>query len=154
MSWLKDEHNLKKLFRIGTILKLIFATLQILSGILLLIISQNFITNWIMLLTQEELLEDSRDYLATHLLHFGTHFPKLFIALYLLTHGIIKFFLLYGIWKDKRMAYPLSAVAFSFFLLYQLYRYLFIHSIWLLLLSIIDIVYILLLLHEYKLLKR
>ena len=157
MEWLQKEHNIRKLFRIGTIFKIILAILQIISGFLIFIISQSLIKKWIVTLTQGELAEDSRDYFATHLLNFGTNFSlssKLFIAIYLFSHGVIKFSLLYGVWKNKLIAYPLSAVAFSLFLLYQLYRYQFTHSIWLLILSVVDIVYITLILHEYKLLKK
>ena len=157
MMWLQKEQNIRKIFRIGIIIKWIFASLQLIGGILLLIISQNTITKWVILLTQEELIEDSRDYIATHLLQLGTHFSlstKLIIALYLVSHGIIKFYLLYGLWKNKLHAYPLSAVVFFLFLVYQLYRYQFSYSALLLVLSMFDVIYIYLILHEYRLLKK
>ena len=151
------EKVLRKIFRIGIVLKWIFASLQLIGGVILLFISQNIITKIIISITQEELIEDSRDYIATHILQFGTHLSlstKLIIALYLISHGIIKFYLLYGLWKNKLSAYPLSAVVFSLFLLYQLYRFGFTHSIWLLILSFLDVIYIYLIVHEYKLMKK
>lgn len=156
MKLSEKESAIRKVFRITIIFKWISAILQIIGGISLLLLSRNIIARIIVLLTQEELTEDSKDYIATHILQFGTNLSlsiKLIIAIYLLSHGIIKLYLLYGLWKDKIKVYPLSAVVFSLFLAYQLYRYQFSHSIWLLILSLIDIIYICLILHEYKLLK-
>ncbi len=157
MIWLKKESNIRKIFRIGIVLKFVVAGLQLIGGVDLFVLSQNVITKLVILLTQEELTEDSRDYIASQLLQFGTHLSlstKTIIAIYLLIHGVVKLYLLYGLWKDKLSAYPASASVFSVFLLYQLYRYQFSHSIWLLILSLIDIVYIYLILHEYKILKK
>ncbi len=157
MAWLNKEQNVKKVFRIFIVLKWIFAGLQLITGVLLFAFSQSIITKLVMFLTQGELLEDPRDYIAIHLLQFGTNFSsntKLIIAIYLISHGLIKFYLLHGLWRNKLNAYPLSAVIFSLFMFYQLYRYQFSHSIWLLLLSLFDIVYIVLILHEYRIIKK
>jgi uncharacterized membrane protein len=151
------EEILRKIFRMGLFLKWIFASLQLIGGTILLFISQNIITRGIIAITREELTEDPRDYIATHILQFGTHLSlstKLIIALYLIIHGIIKFYLLYGLWKDKLSAYPLSAGVFSLFLAYQLYRYSFTYSVWLLILSLFDLIYIYLIIHEYRLTKK
>ena len=151
------EKIIKNIFEIGLFFKWIITLLQIIGGMIILFINQNTITRWIILITQEELAEDSRDYIASHLLQFGTHFlvsTKIVISVYLISHGIIKFYLLYNLWKERLHVYPLSALVFSLFLLYQIYRYQFTHSIWLLVLSAFDVVYIYLILHEYKLLKK
>jgi len=153
----KTEGIIRELFRIGIVFKWIFASWQIIAGTIILFISQNAITRYIILLTQEELTEDAKDYLANHLLKFGASLSykiQVILAVYLLTHGIIKFCLLYGLWKEKLHFYPMSALVFSIFFVYQMHRYYLNHTTWLLILSIFDIVYIWLILHEYKLAKR
>ncbi len=151
------ENTIQKLFHMFLIFKWISAGLQFIGGALFLIFSQNTITQWIIRFTQEELSEDSRDYIASHLLAWGMHISlntKWIIAFYLISHGLIKFYLLYGLWKNKLFAYPLSAIIFSLFMFYQFYRYQFTQSIWLLVLSLFDIFYIILILHEYNILKK
>ncbi len=157
MAQITTEKNIRTIFRAGIIIKWIVAMLQLIGGVFLLAVSRNALTNILLFLTQEELTEDPQDYIATHILQFGTHLAlstKIIIALYLLIHGIIKLYLLYGLWKNKLRAYPLSAVVFSLFLVYQLYRYHFNHSLWLLVLSLFDIIYITLILHEYHVMKK
>jgi uncharacterized membrane protein len=151
------ERTIKSIFKAGLFLKWIIASLQIVGGLLLLFISRNIITNMIVFLTQGELIEDPSDLLANSILKFGTHFlldAKIIIAVYLLIHGIVKFSLLYGLWRNKMMAYPLSAAVFFLVMMYQLYLYYFNHSAWMLLLSIFDALYIYLILHEYALLRK
>jgi uncharacterized membrane protein len=150
------EITIKEIFRVTIIFKWIIASLQLIGGFILLFISKNILTNGIILITHGELIEDSKDHIANYIIQLG-HFllnAKLIIVFYLLFHGIIKFCLLYGLWKNKLSAYPISAIIFSMFLTYQLYLYSFSHSIWLLFLSIFDIFYIYLILHEYKILKK
>ena len=151
------EKIVNKIFRIGLVFKLIIAILQIVSGILLLVVNNNAISIGVASLTHEELTEDPRDYIATQILQFGTQFlpnTKLVIAIYLLVHGGVKLYLLYGLWKNKLKTYLLSVAVFSAFLAYQLYKYQITHSPWLLALNIFDAFYIGLILYEYFALKK
>lgn len=157
MFWLKKEREIRRVFRIWLVFKWISAGLQLIGGLLLLLISRNAVTRAIVLLTHGELIEHPKDYIAMQILDFGTHLSlstKNVIAIYLLAHGIVNFYLLYGLWKEKINAFLLSAGFFSLFLVYQLYRYQFTHSVWLLVLSLLDVIYISLILHEYKVLKK
>ena len=152
-----QEKIVNKIFRIGLVFKVIIAILQIVSGILLLLVNNNVISMSVASLTHEELTEDPRDYIATQILQFGTQFlpdAKLVIALYLLVHGGIKLYLLYGLWKNKLKTYLLSVAVFSAFLVYQLYKYQLNHSPWLLALNIFDAFYIGLILYEYFALRK
>ena len=77
-----------------------------------------------------------------------------FFAFYLLSHGLVKVVIVYGLLKQKLWAYPASFVVFTAFIAYQLYRYSFTHDFALILLSIFDLFVIALAVHEYRLLRK
>ena len=66
---------------------------------------------------------------------------------------MIKLWLIIGLLRDKLWYFPVSMVAFALFVAYQLYRFTFTHSPWLLVLSALDIAIIALTWHEYRLSK-
>jgi uncharacterized membrane protein len=140
-------------FRLGIILKLISAIGQIAAGIFLLVMNPNSITQLIFKITKKELLEDPNDYLSTQLLELGHHYSlsvKVLFVTYLLVHGFVKLYLLHELWKERHYAYIVSIIVFGIFFLYQVYKYMQLHSIWLLLICLFDIAYIWLLVHEYR----
>jgi uncharacterized membrane protein len=75
---------------------------------------------------------------------------KLFVSLYLLSHGLTKVILVVALWMNALWAYPLTIVVFAAFSVYQMYRYSFTHSIVLLLLTIFDIAIIYLTWMEWR----
>ena len=77
-----------------------------------------------------------------------------FYAFYLLSHGLIKGVLVYGLLREKLWAYPASFAVFGAFIAYQLYRYSYTHDIALIALSIFDLFVIALAVHEYRLLRK
>jgi uncharacterized membrane protein len=108
-------------------------------------------------LTQEELVEDPRDVIANYLLHSAQNLSigtQLFVAFYLLSHGSIKLWLIIGLLRQKLWYYPTAIVVFGLFIVYQLYRFSFTHSAWLLLITEVDVIVIALTWHEYKYLRR
>jgi uncharacterized membrane protein len=109
------------------------------------------------MLTQEELVEDPHDFIATHLHSFAHDFSvssKNFYALYLLSHGIIKILLVVGLLNNNLWAYPASLVALSLFIVYQIYRFLYTHSLGLVALTLLDLIVIWLVWHEYRLVRN
>lgn len=138
------------------ILKGINALLEIISSFAILLISQDFVIRSVAFLTQEELGEDPRDRLANYVLTVAQHFSvgtREFAFAYLLSHGVVKIILVISLLKKKLWAYPVSMAVFSLFILYQLYRYTFTHSISLIALTIFDLVVIWLIWKEYRGLK-
>ncbi len=77
-----------------------------------------------------------------------------FLALYLLGHGVVKLWLIVGLLRERLWYYPVALVVFALFIVYQLYRFSFTHSVWLLLISVVDVVVIGLTWHEYRYLHR
>ncbi len=152
-----QEKNINLVFRISLILKGIFSGLEIVSGLTLFFVSQSVIVKFVGWMTQGELLEDPKDFLSNYFLKGAqilTISSQHFAALYLLFHGIVKLFLIIMLYKKKLFAYPLSMLVFVFFIIYQLDRYYYTHSIGLLILTLFDMFIIYLTWHEYRYMKK
>jgi len=151
-----QPRNIHFLFVVSVILKGFNAATEIIGGIIIAIVSQKSIIKAALFLTQGELLEDPNDRVANYLINSAQYFSlsaKHFIAFYLLSHGIIKLALVIGLLKNKLWSYPVSIVVFGIFIIYQVYRYYFTHSLWLLILTVFDLIVIWLVWHEYKYLR-
>ena len=151
------EENIRLAFRVSLFIKGVFALLEIAGGVLAYFISQEFLVSVITAITQDELIEDPNDFVANHLLHLAKQFSistQYFTAFYLLSHGVIKLFLIYGLLRERLRYYPLAMIVFALFIMYQLYRFSFTHSGWLLVITILDMVVIWLTWREYKYLRR
>ncbi len=151
-----EEKNIHLVFEVSLIFKGAIALFEILGGILVYFISQSFLLNVILALTQHELLQDPRDFFANYLLHSAQNFSvssQHFAAFFLLSHGIIKMFLIIGLLRKKLWYYPTGIVVFGLFIIYQLYRFSFTHSLWLLVITLLDLVVIWLTWHEWRYLK-
>ena len=152
-----QEKRIDQIFVVSVVAKGLHALIEIVGGLALYLTSTATIIGWIDRLSQGELTEDPRDWIARHLLSFSEHFSVAehnFYAFYLLSHGLIKSVLVYGLLKEKLWAYPASFAVFSAFIGYQLYRYTWTHDFSLILLSIFDLFVIGLAVHEYRLLRK
>ncbi|MCX6712821.1 MAG: DUF2127 domain-containing protein [Candidatus Vogelbacteria bacterium] len=152
MTILKEE-NIHKVFELSLFLKAFQAVLELLSGWLLLVVSTSTIARLVTFLIQEEISEDPRDIVARYLYQFAQHLSvsgKLFVVFYLLSHGLIKIVFVALLWKNKLWAYPVSIMVTALFLIYQLYRYTYTQSIYLIVLSLFDIILIWLIWREYR----
>lgn len=147
-----NENVIRLALKVSLIVKSFFAILEIFGGLIFYFVSQNYIVNFIYAITQDELSQDSNDFIASHLVSFSNNlFPstKHFIAFYFLSHGIVKMIVIIGLLKNKLWAYPTSIIVFVTFIIYQFYRFYFTHSIWLLILTMFDILIIWLVGREY-----
>lgn len=152
-----NERRIHQIFEIGILLKGAHALIECIGGVVLYLVSMNSIVALVNMITQEELIEDPKDFVATHLLSAAQNFSvgtKEFYAFYLLIHGLIKILLVIGLLKNRLWAYPGSLVALGIFVLYQLYRFSYTHSYGLILLTIFDLFLMALIWHEYKLIRR
>jgi len=152
-----EERNLHLMFEGGLVVKGIFALFEIIGGALTHFITQQFLLDLVLAVTREELTEDPRDFIANHLIQSARQFSigsQQFVSLYLLSHGIIKLFLIVGLLRKKLWFYPVSIIVFTLFIAYQLFRFTMTHSMWLLIITAFDIAVITLTWHEYQHLKR
>jgi uncharacterized membrane protein len=99
-----NEHRIHQVFQISILLKGAHALIECLGGVAVALVSTGAIRDLINTLTQEELLEDPRDFLATHLLTAAQQFSvgtKHFYVFYLLSHGVVKLFLVAVLGKTQ-----------------------------------------------------
>ena len=152
-----NERRIHQLFEISVLLKGAHALIECIGGIALALISTNSIVHLVNVLTQEELIGQPKDFIATHLLAWSQNFSlatKDFYAYYLLSHGLVKVLLVIGLPKGRLWAYPASLAALGLFIAYQLYRFVDTHGIGLLVLTAFDLVVMVLIWHEYRLVRR
>jgi len=151
------EHRIHQLFEVSVLLKGAHAALECLAGLALAITANDTIRRLVTGLTQNELIEDRRDFVARHLVTWVQAFSietQHFYAWYLLSHGVVKLALVAGLLMRKLWAYPTAIVVFTLFIAYQLYRYTETHGTALLLLTALDLIVVGLTWHEYRLMRR
>jgi len=89
-----NERRIHKIFEISVLLKGAHALIECIGGLGLAFISTSAITSLVNALTQEELIEDPHDFVASHLLSLAQNFTvstRCFYAFYLFSHGLIKY---------------------------------------------------------------
>jgi uncharacterized membrane protein len=152
-----DEKTLHRVFDISLVLKGIIALLEMLAGIVAYFITQHFLLTLALAVFHEELETDPHDLIANFLIQSAQKFSvstQLFTSIYLFGHGIIKAVLIAGLLRGKLGYYPAAIVVFVLFVVYQIYIYSFTHSIWLLLITVLDIVVIWLTWREYRYMRE
>ncbi len=153
----KREKEIHELFDVTLILKGLHALVEIVGGFLLYVTSTATIVKIVSFFVADEIKEDPRDTFSNYFIHLAQQFSgssKTFAILYLVIHGIINSIILFGLWKEKMWSYPVSLIILALSIPYQLYRFTFTHSILLVALSVLDIVVIFLVWHEYGVVKK
>src|SRR6266851_8280519 len=152
-----NERRIHQAFEIGVLLKGAHALIECFGGLALYLVSTDTIVAWVNTMTQEELNENPNDFIATYLSNLVQDFSvsnKRFYAFYLLSHGLIKIFLVIGLLRNKLWAYPVSLVVLCLFIVYQLYRFSYTHGVGLIVLTVFDVIVMGLIWHEYRLVRR
>ena len=118
-------------FEIGVFLKGLNGLAELVGGTLLLLFPDN----------------------ALVMRHLSPHDER-FAAIYLLSHGIVKGVLVYGLLLAQLWAFPCAIVVFTGFGVYQVIRYFKEPSIWMIVLTVLDVFVILLTWFEWQRVKR
>src|SRR6266478_8763729 len=150
----KIEHGL---FLLSVWSKGTAGLVETIGGLLLLCVPQAGLNTFVVALTAPELAEDPTDRVATLLLrivHELSADTKLFISGYLIIHGVIKVLLVAGLLGRRLWSYSVSLWFLALFIAYQSYRFLFTHSLWLIILTIVDLIVALLIWREYQTRKQ
>jgi uncharacterized membrane protein len=134
------------------VLKTADALLEVLGGVILIFISAAAINRVVHGLVRPELVEDPGDLIVHYILKYLGHVSpasKAFAVLYLLIHGAVKLVVVGALWLKQLWAYPLAGVIFAGFIVYQMVRFACTLSIWMIALSVLDLILIALLPREY-----
>jgi uncharacterized membrane protein len=145
------------LFQLTLFCKGAFALAEILAGVAAYFVTRQFVFDLADRLSRAELLEYQNDLIANYLFTSAQHFSvstRNFTAAYLLSHGVVKLWLIAGLLREKLWYYPLAIAVFALFIVYQLYRFNLSHSPWLILITVVDMVVIALTWQEYRYLRR
>ncbi|HXR49755.1 MAG TPA: DUF2127 domain-containing protein [Verrucomicrobiae bacterium] len=125
MTLFHPQTLLDKTYEIGIIIKGVDGVLELIGGILVLALSPSAITGITQFLTERELEQDPHDFIATHILRAGQHLANghnVFVAAFLLTHGLVKVVLVTCLLLNKLWAYPWALGVLGLFLVYQIYQ--------------------------------
>jgi uncharacterized membrane protein len=150
-----QEKHIRLYFRISIFFKGLISLAEVLAGGILLVLPASYITGWVIALAQDELAEEPGDFIATHSLALAQQFSVtsgVFIALYLLSRGLIKLLLIAALLNNKLWAYPLSLGVLGLFVAYQVYQVLVFSSALVLLLTIFDLIIMWFIWREYQVL--
>jgi len=140
-------------FGLGLLLKGAFALAEIGAGLFIYFANRHFLLALAHAVTRMELMGDPHDFVANHLLHAAQNLSvsdRHFTAFYLISHGVIKLWLIIGLLRKRLAYYPAAMIVFGLFIVYQMYRYSFTGSISLLFITGLDLVVIWLTLLEYR----
>lgn len=132
--------------------KAVDGAVELIGGLLLLLLSPAAIRGTIFFLVQAELKEDPTDLVANLLVHnTGTVIETRFSArAFLIMHGVVKLGLVSGLATNKLWSYPAAIVVFIGFTIYQVYQLTQQNSLFLGIVTVLDIVIVLLIIAEYR----
>lgn len=152
-----EKDSFHFVFLISLWAKAAFAVLEVIGGIAAFFVTRQVLVDVATWVTANEFVEDPHDDVANFLLRAAENFSigsQGFVAAYLLGHGVIKLCLILGLLRGRHWSYPAALFIFTLFVVYQLYRYVFTHSVWLLALTLIDLIVIGLTWQEWRTLRR
>ena len=152
----ENESRIRLYFRISIFLKGLISFFEVIGGVLALFIPTAYITSMVVQLAQGELAEEPGDFIATHLIALAQQFSftsGTFIAIYLLSRGLIKLGLVVALLKNQLWAYPASLVVLGLFVLYQLYEIVVMHSLFIVALTLFDLIVMWFIWREYSVVK-
>ena len=158
-AWLKKKSflNIHRVFEVSLILKGLFSLCEIVTSILIFFIPLKSINNIVIDITQLDFLHDHMDFLTHHLQQWVQHFSvgsKHFASFYLLSHGIIKLWMVIGLLQKKLKYFPPAITIFGLLIAYQIYRIFHTHSIMLIFLTMFDFIVIILACNEFRYLYK
>jgi len=144
-------------FKAATFFKGLDGLLEISGGFLLLALGPATLNRLVSALTQHELGRDPNDVIANYIIRSEQSLSvgaEIFASIYLISHGAVKIFLVASLWRGRLWAYPLAIIFLILFILYQVYRFGYSHSTWLIFLSVFDVLVVVLIWIEYKHLRE
>ena len=143
-------------FHVSVFLKGLVSLVEIIGGLLAFFVPLSYVTNLMVHLSQGELMEDPGDFIATHLTQMAQQLSVAsgtFIALYLLSRGLIKLFLVVALLKNQLWAYPSSLIVLGLFVAYQVFQIILAFSAFLLALTIFDLIVMWFIWREYEVVR-
>ena len=150
------DHTVYELFKWSILLKGVISVGEVLAGTVLLLIPVHYVISFVQSIGTR--LSGYADNpitlkLVAELAAFGAS-SALFVALYLLSRGLIKCVLIWALLNNKLWAYPISLAVLGLFLIYQAYQIIGKDSLFVIGISIFDIIVMYFIWREWSIVKR
>lgn len=116
-----EEHVVHEFFLVSVILKGLISVAEVVVGIAVLLIPPQTIVEVTLTLLNHLPIASVQAKLIAEVSKY-TSGTALFVSFYLLSRGIVKVALVWGLLKGKLVAYPLSLGALTILVLYQTYQ--------------------------------
>jgi uncharacterized membrane protein len=152
----ETEHTVYELFKWSLLLKGAISVAEVGAGIALLALPASLVAAGI------ELITTTLSPYATHgpvqhildeLVHYGST-AVVFAALFLLTRGLIKCFLIWALLKNIVWAYPWSLAVMALFVIYQIYEFTTTGSLLIIGITAFDLVVMYFIWREWRIVRR
>lgn len=147
------EKDILWLFDLTLILKAVNGVFEMLGAALILAVPPTSVLRLVEFLTGGELTQDPDDPIISTIRDAAQSFAvhtHYFLAAYLALHGLVKILLVVGIFRGKRLAYPLLVIALLIFGSYEAYRGFLHHETLLQFFAAFDLLVLVLTIHEYR----
>jgi uncharacterized membrane protein len=143
---------LHRFFELGIIIKGVDGGLELVGGLLLIFLSPVAINRVVFFFVEGELKEDPTDLVANLLLHTTRSAIEVRVpaSTFLILHGIVKLVLVGGLATNRLWSYPAAILVFAGFTIYQLYQLSREYTLFLLIVTVLDVIVILLVIAEYR----
>lgn len=142
-----------RLFEVALLLKGFNGLVELVGGALALFVPLERVNQLVLWMTASELESHPNDALAAALAHAAERLSmgaKLYASFYLLTHGFVKLFLVYSLWREKIWAFPVALALMAALVCYSMYRFTHTHAVGLLLFGAVDLVIMSAIWREYR----
>jgi uncharacterized membrane protein len=146
----------ERLFRVALLLKGLDGAAELVAAVALLLVPAAAVHRLVAEIVSRDLLGPPDGFLTRHLVAGTEEFAsgnRTFVVLYVGLHGIVKLGLVWALLRRWRPAYPVAAVVLAVFVVYELIRAVHTGSVVLPLLAALDVLVIVLILREYRLLR-
>jgi uncharacterized membrane protein len=153
MPWFHPRSLLDKVFEVSLLIKGIDGLIELLTGLGIWILTPEKLSRWVIRLAQNELKADPSNFIGHYFLHLGqkdAHDTGVFVIAYLVSHGILKLIIVFGLSRNLWWAYPFSFVVLTLFILYQVYAILTHFTLSMFLLTLFDLFVLALVWREYQ----
>lgn len=151
-NYSKFENVLHDIFEFSLLIKGINGVWETVSGLFILLLSKAALNNLFNFMAGKEMFEYPHDFfinISSRFLENLSHGTQVFIAVYILIHGILNLFLVIQLHRDKIWAYLVTITVMVIFILYQVHRIILHHSIPLMIVTTFDVLFTILTWHEY-----
>ncbi len=140
-------------FFIGVCVKSLTGLIETTSGLLLLFVQSAILRSFLIRVSRGEFSKDPTDFFFDYSYRYIQHLTvetRIFAGFYILAHGLINLCLVWGLWKQKLQAYLIAIGVLLSFIVYQIYRIAMNHSLFLEILTALDILFVITIIHEYN----